>query len=201
MSSITSGNGDNYGPKTPNVTGHAYDGIEEYDNPTPGWWTWIFVLTFAFSVVYFLFATLAGRQAGPLAAYEAEVTADQQRQFAQMGEIGSDAASLLRLSRDEKLQGVGRAVFAGNCAACHGQNAGGLTGPNLTDDAFVHVRRIEDVVDVIAKGRNNGAMPAWENRLRPREVTLLASYVASLRGTNQPGRGAEGQPIGPWSEK
>jgi hypothetical protein len=29
---------------------HEYDGIEEYDNPLPGWWSWIFVATIVFSV-------------------------------------------------------------------------------------------------------------------------------------------------------
>lgn len=116
-----------------------------------------------------------------------------------MGEIKSDPESLLKMSRDEKMLRVGKAMFAGNCAACHGQNAGGLTGPNLTDESYLHVRRIEDFLDVIGKGRNNGAMPAWENRLRPREITLLAASVASLRGTNQTGRGPEGQTIAPWS--
>lgn len=61
---------------TPGVTGHEYDGIEEYDNPMPGWWSWIFAATIAFSAVYFLFATLAGDQVGAVAEYEQEVTAD-----------------------------------------------------------------------------------------------------------------------------
>ena len=34
---------------------HEYDGIQEYDNPCPGWWHAIFWLTVLFSVLYFLF--------------------------------------------------------------------------------------------------------------------------------------------------
>ena len=34
-------------------TDHNYDGIEEYDNPLPGWWKWLFWLTIFFSVPYF----------------------------------------------------------------------------------------------------------------------------------------------------
>ena len=184
---------------TPDLTDHEYDGIQEYDNPTPGWWSWIFALSFMFAIVYFLFVTLAGGGLSPIGFYDREVTADQQRQFAQMGDIQSDATSLIRLSKDEKLQKVGKAMFIANCAACHGQNGQGLTGPNMTDEYYLHVKKIEDIVDVISKGRNNGAMPAWENRLRPKEITLLASYIASLRGTHQAGREPQGQVIPPWS--
>jgi len=182
-----------------NVTGHIYDGIEEYDNPMPGWWTWIFAGSIAFAAVYFLFVMLAGGQLSPLGFYDRELTADAQRQFAQLGDIKSDPASILKMSKDEKLVRVASAIFAGNCAACHGVDGGGITGPNLTDNYYLHVKEIGDIADVIRKGRNNGAMPAWENRLDPRQVALLASYVASLRGTNHPGREPQGNVIPPWS--
>ncbi len=190
-------------PDSPNLTGHNYDGIEEYDNPTPAWWTWIFIGTFLFAVIYFFFVSLAGGALSPLAFYEREVTEDQERQFAQMGEINSDPASLIKMSHDEKLLSVGKSMFLTNCAACHAANGSGLTGPNLTDDYYINVKTIGDLLDVIAKGRNNGAMPAWENRLRPREIALMASYVASLRGANLPGIKSvpDGQIIPPWSEK
>ena len=29
-------------------TGHVYDGIEEYDNPLPAWWLYMFVITGVF---------------------------------------------------------------------------------------------------------------------------------------------------------
>jgi len=186
---------------SPNVTVHEYDGIEEYDNPLPGWWSWIFFLSFVFSCVYFLFVTLAGDGLGPIGFYERDLTADQERQFAQMGEIKSDPASLMKMSKDDKLLLVGKSMFVGNCAACHGQNGAGITGPNLTDNYYINVKHIEDFLDVIAKGRNNGAMPAWENRLQPREIAVLASYVASLRNTNQPGREPQGQVIPPFAEE
>jgi len=183
----------------PSVTGHVYDGIEEYDNPTPGWWTWIFAVSIAFSAVYFLFVMLAGGQLSPLGFYERDLTADAQRQFAQLGDIKSDPASILTMSTDDKLLRVGGAIFQGNCAACHGLDGAGLTGPNLTDNYYLHVQKIGDFVDVISKGRNNGAMPAWENRLEPRQVALLATYVASLRGKNRPGREPQGMQIAAWS--
>jgi hypothetical protein len=31
---------------------HVYDGIREYDNPLPGWWSWFFIATIVFSAGY-----------------------------------------------------------------------------------------------------------------------------------------------------
>jgi cytochrome c oxidase cbb3-type subunit 3 len=183
----------------PHLTSHQYDGIEEYNNPIPAWWSWIFGLSFVFAIVYFLFVTLAGGGLSPIGFYERAVTADQERQFAAMGDIQSDPASLIKMTHDEKLLRVGKAMFTSNCAACHAVNATGLAGPNLTDDYYLDVKKVEDFLDVIRKGRNNGAMPAWENRLSSKEIALLASYVASLRGTNLPGREPQGEKIPPWS--
>ena len=39
---------------------HAYDGIREYDNPLPGWWSAVFIATFVFSFLYFAYYNIAG---------------------------------------------------------------------------------------------------------------------------------------------
>lgn len=183
----------------PPLTDHAYDGIQEFDNPTPGWWTWLFVLTVIFSGVYFLFVTLAGGQLSPIGFYDRAVTADLQTQFAALGDLKPDAATILKLSKDEKWLKVGASIFTANCASCHGGEGQGLSGPNLTDDAYLHVKAVEDLADVVVKGRNNNAMPPWGNRLRTNEVVLVSSYVASLRGKNRPGRELQGSSIPAWS--
>ena len=36
------------------MMGHEYDGIQEYDNPLPRWWVWLFILTILFVPVYYL---------------------------------------------------------------------------------------------------------------------------------------------------
>jgi hypothetical protein len=37
------------------LTDHSYDGIHEYDNPLPGWWKWLFILTILFCFPYIAF--------------------------------------------------------------------------------------------------------------------------------------------------
>ena len=38
----------------PSPMAHSYDGICEYDNPLPGWWKWLFILTVVASPFYLL---------------------------------------------------------------------------------------------------------------------------------------------------
>jgi cytochrome c oxidase cbb3-type subunit 3 len=182
------------------LTDHAYDGIQEYDNPMPGWWSWLFIATIVFSVIYFFIAVVSGGQLGANWAYDQDVMAETRRQFG-AGEIHADAPTLLRLSHDPEMLKSGAAVFATNCIACHAKDGSGLIGPNLTDDKYINVTKIEDIFDVVAKGRNNGQMPAWENRLNPTDRVLVSAYVASLRGQNKPGKPPEpnAKEIPAWS--
>lgn len=189
---------------TDRLTGHNYDGIQEYDNPTPRWWIWLFALTHVFGAAYFFVITLAGPDYTPEGAYQRDFTESLKAQYGQLGDLKPDQETLVRLMGDEKWNRVGEAIFKSNCVTCHGSDASGVAGPNLTDDYYIHVHKLSDIADVIANGRRNGAMPAWKERLQPVEIPLVAAYVASLRGKNLKslgGRPAEGQQIDPWPTK
>lgn len=87
---------------------------------------------------------------------------------------GSDAAAA------EK----GKAVFAENCAACHGEDGKGnqeLGAPNLTDAIWLYGGTKQDVITTINTGRG-GVMPAWNTRLSDVTIKELAVYVHSLGG-------------------
>ena len=74
-------------------------------------------------------------------------------------------------------------------------------GPNLTDDHYKNVKKIEDIAKVIQNGAANGAMPAWRNRLSHiNKIVLVAAYVAKMRGKNLSGPrpDPEGELIPPW---
>lgn len=175
---------------------HTYDGITEYDNPIPAWWTWMFAGTIVFAVLYYFVVTITGGQLSPVASYDRDVIADLKRQG---GALKADAVTLVRLLKDDDSLKAGAAIFQTNCVSCHNRDASGLIGPNLTDDSYINVDKITDIADVVSKGRKNGAMPAWSNRLTPNEVVQVSAYVASLRGKNLPGKPAEGKVIPAWS--
>jgi len=180
------------------TTGHTYDGIEEYDNPTPAWMTWIFSATFLFGIFYIFLHTLAWGELSPQAEYERAYLANLANKFGDMGTLEPDAATLQKYMADEEWLAFGETVFASNCTTCHGTNAGGNPAPNLTDDYYINIESIEDIPRVVSNGAAGGNMPAWRTRLHPNEVVLVSAYVASLRGTNVRGKAPEGDVPPPW---
>ncbi len=184
----------------PKLDDHNYDGIQEYDNPIPGWWSWIFVATVAFAPAYIVWFHAPGMGRTIAERYDQAYAANLEKQFGEIGELSPDAATILKYSTDPQWLAVGASTFQTNCVSCHGSNAEGKSGPNLTDDAYLNVDSIDDIATVINHGAANGAMPAWSTRLHPNAVVLTASYVASLRGTNAAdGKAPQGDVIAPWA--
>jgi len=184
----------------PKLTNHVYDGIQEYDNPTPGWWTWIFVASIVFSGIYWITSTLAMGDFSANAYFDRAMVADMKKSLGEKP-LPADAPTLLKLAKSEDMRAIGAGIYATNCASCHGKDGAGVTGPNMTDEYYINVTKLEDIVDIIKNGRNNGAMPAWSNRLQPNEIVVVSAYMASLRGQNKPSpRPHEGKQIAPWSE-
>ncbi len=181
------------------IRDHEYDGIKEYDNPTPGWWNLVFFASFVFSIWYFLYYHASTISTSVAQGYENDVTDDLKRRFSTIGDLKPDEPTLLKYMANAEWKAVGASVFKTNCVSCHGPDAAGQIGPNLTDDHWKNVQQLADIPKVIANGAAAGAMPAWKTRLHPNEVVLVAAYVASLRGKNLPGpRGPEGNVIAPW---
>ena len=181
---------------------HTYDGITEYDNPLPGWWSTIFVLTALFAPVYLLYYHGGGDGKSEHEAYEAETARIFTLRFKELGDLTPDRATLVKYKNDPEWLAVGKAVFLAKCVSCHGPEGGGATGPNLTDNHWLHVTNIEDIAKVIENGAANGAMPAWRTRLSHiNQIVLTAAYVASLRGSGVAGLPPKGDEIAPWPDE
>jgi cytochrome c oxidase cbb3-type subunit 3 len=178
---------------------HEYDGIREYDNPTPGWWHLIFLGSVVFSILYFIFWHFSPAGWSVEDAWQTHQTRETRKLFA-AGRIENDEASLLKLMKSPDLLNVASGLYVANCATCHSADggAGGLTGVNLTDDHYKNAKKLTDLYTVITNGANNGAMPSWKT-ISDKERVLLAAYVASLRGTKPANpKFAEGEVIAPW---
>jgi cytochrome c oxidase cbb3-type subunit 3 len=171
---------------------HTYDGIQEYDNPLPRWWIILFWATIVFAIFYVLNIGV-GIGNGRLADYDAEIAAAKLAHPEPEGAATAD--QLNALAGSTAALAAGKTLFATNCASCHRADAGGLIGPNLTDDAWIHGARPEDIHATIVNGVLAKGMPPWGRILQPVDVDNLTAYVLSLAGSNPPNAKApEGVP-------
>ena len=91
---------------------------------------------------------------------------------------------VLSLSGEGRPNAAGAAVFATNCAVCHGPDGAGLRqfgAPSLNDAVWLYGGGREAVARQVTTSRH-GVMPAWEDKLDPATIRMLAAYVHSLGG-------------------
>lgn len=167
---------------TDRVLEHEYDGIREYDNPMPRWWLLTFAGTVIFSVVYLFNVGPVGNGAGRVADYEAEMAKQLKLHPVTVSDVSD--ATLLGLSKDASVVEAGKKVFTTNCASCHGPLAGGLIGPNLTDEYWLHGAHLAEIHKTIAEGVLAKGMPPWGKILKPDQVNAVVVYIASLQGSH-----------------
>lgn len=165
--------------------GHVWDEtLEEYNNPMPKWWSWLFYITVVFSLVYLVLYPGLGRFQGILGwssagQYKLEVEK-------------SDAAikplfdkymkmDVKAVAGDKEAMEMGRRLYLTYCMQCHGTDARGSKGfPNLADKDWLYGGDPEQIVETVSNGRM-GMMPPHE-ALGADTIKDLANYVRSLSG-------------------
>jgi cytochrome c oxidase cbb3-type subunit 3 len=165
---------------------HSYDGIQEYDNPMPRWWVYIFWATILFSVVYWIDVPGIGTGRGRIANYERDMAEAEKRYGSRAPATQITDEALLALTKNPHEVAEGKAVFETNCMPCHRADGGGSIGPNLTDSYWIHGGRPADLYRTAHDGVLAKGMPAWGQVLKPDELTAAVSFVLTLRGTNPP---------------
>jgi cytochrome c oxidase cbb3-type subunit III len=169
---------------------HEADGIREFDNALPRWWLYGFYLTIAFSVVYVVnyhvLPTPAFGYAGMVAEYRAEVEAARAATPVPRGG-GSGGVALVPLT-DASSLAQGKTIFEGPdnvCWSCHRQDLGGMVGPNLTDDQWLHGCTLQEIVTSIKNGYPlKGMLPFGTGKpLTDDQLLQVTSYVISKRGS------------------
>jgi cytochrome c oxidase cbb3-type subunit 3 len=175
---------------------HNYDGIQEYDNPLPRWWVYIFYVTILFVPIYYFAPGTMGAKGTKERLYADEMETFRRDHPEPPPSAGATSEGLLALVRDEEALEEGKQTYAQNCAACHGPAGGGMIGPNLTDDAWLHGGQPMEIHHTVAEGVLAKGMPPWGKMLKPRQLDAVVAYVISLHGTNPPGAKApEGTPV------
>lgn len=167
------------------TTGHVYDGIEEYDNPLPKWWFYMFLATFVFTIGYLIVYPGMGNWKGLLGWTSVGQLQAEQAKAAAQYQTSYDIFSTMpveELAEDTKAMKMAQRLFANNCAVCHGADGGGSLGfPDLTDKDWLYGGTPEVIKETLIKGRQ-GAMPAWQGVLGESGIADVTEYVLSLSG-------------------
>lgn len=172
---------------------HEYDGIRELDNRLPPWWLYGFYATIIIGVIYFWRYHIS--YSAPLSKEEFEISvkkaeAEVSAYLAQKGETVDE--NTVTVSVDPADIAEGKKIYSTACVACHKADGGGMVGPNLTDDYWLHGGDVKSVFKTIKYGIN--AMPQWQTSYSNKQIAQITSYVLSLNGTNPPGaKAAEGE--------
>lgn len=191
----------------PYTTGHEWDGIQEYDNPLPRWWLWVFYACIVWGIWYVIAypawplinqATAGYKGWSTRANVAAEIAAAQEANSVINARL--IAAELNDVPGDPELNAyavaAGGAVFRTYCAQCHGAGAAGVQAggyPSLLDNDWLWGGTLEDIHTTIAHGIRNDSdpdarwsqMPAFGELLEPAEIDQVVNYVMSLSGEPQ----------------
>lgn len=166
------------------ILDHNYDGIKELDNNLPPWWLYGFYASIIFAGIYLaryhVFDGATQKEEYLVEVAEAKAAVEEYKKNAK-GLIDANTVELLTGEEDIN---AGKAIFSGNCAACHKIDGGGGIGPNLTDSYWILGGGIKNVFNTISEGGRAGkGMVAWKTDLKPEEMAQVASYVLSLHST------------------
>ncbi len=172
---------------------HVYDDIEEHDNVLPNWWLATLFGTIVFAFGYWFYYH-TGHYAELPSEEHARIVAE--REAARLKALADAKPAgdkeIEALMNDQTALAEGKQTFTTICAACHGQEAQGLAGPNLTDAYWIHGHTPSDIVKAVSAGFPDKGMPPWEPVIGPAKVRSVAAFVMTLKNKNVPGKEPQG---------
>ena len=183
----------------PELKEHLWDeDLQEYNNPLPRWWMWLFYITIVFALGYLAVYPGFGSYAGAFGwssrgQYEGEMAQANARYAPIFDQFARQ--DLKAVAADPKARQMGERLFVTYCAQCHGTDARGARGfPNLTDADWLYGGEPEQIRQSILEGRQ-GVMPPFGQVLSADQVKDAANYVRALSGlpadSLRAGRGRE----------
>ena len=173
------------------LVGHKWDGdLEEWNNPAPKWWLYLYFITIGWAVLYLIAFPGLGSYKGMLGwSQEAQYEQEMQEAAARYEPIYANLAAMdfSDLVEQPDALKLGRSLYASYCTTCHGSDARGAVGyPNLTDGDWLWGNSEQALVSTIMNGRM-AAMPVLAPALGGEQgIRNMVSYVRSLSGLAEP---------------
>ena len=170
------------------VTGHVWDEtLQEYSNPLPNWWRWMFYITVFFALIYLAIYPGLGAMNGSFGwtmrgQYDNEMKmADEKygpifNRFLQQ--------DIMTVAANQEAREMGGRLFQTYCAQCHAGDAGGQPGfPNLKDNDWLWGGTPEKIKETLESGRYGVMTPkGTKPDMDAGQVRDVVHYVRSLSG-------------------
>ncbi|MCB9229467.1 MAG: c-type cytochrome [Deltaproteobacteria bacterium] len=175
-------------PERPHVT----DGIREYDNPLPRWWLGLFIFCIIYGLIYLLYfhigdgTSLEENMNADMIAVKARTQTESPEGSEEGSPSGEDQASLAKHMQDESVIAAGKVHYDTYCSPCHRPDLGGLIGPNLVDDHWLHGCTPEAIMKVVDEGVPEKGMASWGPILGKKKITEVVAYILSMQGSEPP---------------
>ena len=182
------------------LVGHKWDGdLEEWNNPAPKWWLYLYFITIAWAIGYLVAFPGLGSYEGMLGwSQQDQYETEMQAAAATYEPIYEEFAAMefAELTQNEDALALGKSLYASYCTTCHGSDARGAPGyPNLTDDDWLWGNTEQELVMTISNGRT-AVMPVLAPALGGDEgVDNMVKYVKSLSGGEADAGAMSAQPM------
>lgn len=186
--------------------GHVWDDtLEEYNNPMPKWWSWLFIITIVFAFSYLALYPGLGSNKGMLGwCSHADQGCSNSQYKAEVDKMDATVKPLFdkymamdvkAVAADKQGLEMGKRLYLTYCMQCHGADARGAKGfPNLTDSDWLYGGEPEQIKQTIEAGRM-GMMPPHAH-LGADSIKDVANFVRSLSGLpNDSVRAAKGKEV------
>lgn len=185
---------------TVQTMGHVWDAdLEEFNNPLPKWWMWLYYLTIVFGLIYLVLYPGLGSFPGIFKwSSQGQYHQEQKRAAERFGPILDKYAAmdLQTVAADPAAREIGQRLYLNYCSQCHASDAQGSRGfPNLTDADWLYGGDPKAIETSILEGRN-GMMPPLAGAIGEEGTKDVANYVLALAGlTHDASRAAKGKEI------
>lgn len=157
------------------IKDHDYDGIRELDNDLPPWWKWLFYLTIVFAVVYSI--RLFVFRSDDLIQYREYANEMENVENAKPAASEGAAAFEVVVLEDEASLASGKETWDKICAVCHLVDGGGLVGPNMTDNYWIHGNTVEDLYKIVETGVIEKGMIPYKDQLSEQKRLEVVSFI------------------------
>ena len=192
------------------TTGHSWDGIEEFNNPLPRWWVWVFYATILFSIGYVIaypaWPLVSGATQGMLGesasgdtrlAVEQDIVMYNEANAAVQKALVDAPLDSIPANQDLMNYAIpaGASVFRTYCAQCHQAEGAGLPGkgyPTLKDDDWLWGGTLDDIYFTVTHGTRNttaadarySQMPSFgkDELLDATQIGDVVQYVLQISG-------------------